>query len=162
MGGCCAAAIGMGCNYNNSDLYAASIGEITITNSDVTATGGRWAAAIGFPYSEQHLGAATYRAGKITITTADEATFVSKLKSGEAMPLGAPPQRIGKGAYAATTPTFLNTDGTGPWEAWSSTARPMRTDMNKITLDYNIRRTNRRTNNPLPLAMLREAFSFSG
>ena len=116
MGGCCAAAIGMGCNYNNSSLPAASIGEITITNSDVTATGGRWAAAIGFPFSEQHLGAATYRAGKITITTADEATFVSKLKSGEAMPLGAPPQRIGKGAYAATTPTFLNTDGTGPWE----------------------------------------------
>ena len=116
MGGCCAAAIGMGCNYNNSDLYAASIGEITITNSDVTATGGMWAAAIGFPFSEQHLGAATYRAGKITITTADEATFVSKLKSGEAMPLGAPPQLIGKGAYAATTPTFLNTDGTGPWE----------------------------------------------
>ena len=116
MGGCCAAAIGMGCNYNNSDLYAASIGEITITNSDVTATGGMWAAAIGFPFSEQHLGAATYRAGKITITTADEATFVSKLKSGEAMPLGSPPQRIGKGAYAATTPTFLNTDGTGPWE----------------------------------------------
>ena len=113
-GGNCAAGIGMGCNYWNSTT--GSIGKITITDSDVTATGGDYAAAIGFSLSELFSGIGdTYRAGRITITTEDEAGFLSKLKPGMAPDFSLTPQRIGKGAYNLT-PTFLNTDGTGPWE----------------------------------------------
>ena len=110
-GGDCAAGIGMGCNYWNSTT--GSIGKITITDSDVTATGGDYAAAIGFSMSEPAVGSGTYRVGRITITTNDEAGFLSKLTPG--MNYGTAPQRIGKGSYNIT-PTFLNTDGTGPWE----------------------------------------------
>ena len=110
-GGDCAAGIGMGCNYWNSTT--GSIGKITITDSDVTATGGDYAAAIGFSMSEPAVGSGTYRAGRITITTEDEVGFLSKLTPG--MNYGTAPQRIGKGSYNIT-PTFLNTDGTGPWE----------------------------------------------
>ena len=111
-GGDCAAGIGMGCNYLNSTT--GSIGKITITDSDVTASGGYGAAAIGFSLSELFSGSGdTYRAGRITITTEDEAGFLSKLTPG--MNYVTTPQRIGKGAYNLT-PTFLNTAGTGPWE----------------------------------------------
>ena len=110
-GGDCAAGIGMGCNYWNSTT--GSIGKITITDSDVTASGGYGAAAIGFSMSEPSSGSGTYRAGQITITTEDEAGFLSKLTPG--MNYVTTPQRIGKGSYNIT-PTFLNTDGTGPWE----------------------------------------------
>ena len=113
-GGDCAAGIGMGCNYLNSTT--GSIGKITITDSDVTASGGYGAAAIGFSLSELFSGSGdTYRAGRITITTEDEAGFLSKLKPGMAPGFSLTPQRIGKGAYNLT-PTFLNTAGTGPWE----------------------------------------------
>ena len=107
------AGIGMGCNYWNSNSPTASIGKITITDSDVTASGGYGAAAIGFSMSEPSSGSGTYRAGQITITTEDEAGFLSKLTPG--MNYVTTPQRIGKGSYNIT-PTFLNTDGTGPWE----------------------------------------------
>ena len=114
--GPCAAGIGMGCNYWNSNSPTASIGKITITDSDVTASGGYGAAAIGFSLSELFSGSGdTYRAGRITITTEDEAGFLSKLKPGMAPGFSLTPQRIGKGSYNYT-PTFLNTDGTGPWE----------------------------------------------
>ncbi|MBO8468045.1 MAG: fimbrillin family protein [Bacteroidetes bacterium] len=114
--GPCAAGIGMGCNYWNSNSPTASIGKITITDSDVTASGGYGAAAIGFSLSELFSGSGdTYRAGRITITTEDEAGFLSKLKPGMAPGFSLTPQRIGKGAYNFT-PTFLNTAGTGPWE----------------------------------------------
>ena len=103
----------MGCNYWNSNSPTASIGKITITDSDVTASGGYGAAAIGFSMSEPSSGSGTYRAGQITITTEDEAGFLSKLTPG--MNYVTTPQRIGKGSYNIT-PTFLNTDGTGPWE----------------------------------------------
>ena len=109
-GGDYAAGIGMGYNYLNVN---ASIGDISITNSDVTAKGGNSAAAIGFSMSEPSLGSGTYRAGQITITTKDEAGFLSKLTPG--VNYGTTPQRIGKGSYNIT-PTFLNTAGTGPWE----------------------------------------------
>ena len=112
-GGDCAAGIGMGCNYWNSNSPTASIGKITITDSDVTAKAGDFAAAIGFSMSEPAVGSGTYRAGQITITTEDEAGFLSKLTPG--MNYVTTPQRIGKGSYNVT-PTFLNTDGTGPWE----------------------------------------------
>ncbi|HIT47351.1 MAG TPA: fimbrillin family protein [Candidatus Cryptobacteroides merdipullorum] len=113
-GGDCAAGIGMGCNYWNSTT--GSIGKITITDSDVTASGGYGAAAIGFSLSELFSGSGdTYRAGRITITTEDEAGFLSKLKPGMAPGFSLTPQRIGKGAYNLT-PTFLNTAGTGLWE----------------------------------------------
>ena len=112
-GGDCAAGIGMGCNYWNSNSPTASIGKITITDSDVTASGGFGAAAIGFSMSEPGVGSGTYRAGQITITTEDELGFLSKLTPG--MNYVTTPQRIGKGSYNIT-PTFLNTDGTGPWE----------------------------------------------
>lgn len=111
-GGDCAAGIGMGCNYWNSTT--GSIGKITITDSDVTASGGYGAAAIGFSLSEAFSGSGnTYRAGQITITTEDESGFLSKLTPG--MNYVTTPQRIGKGSYNST-PTFLNTAGTGPWE----------------------------------------------
>ena len=111
-----AAGIGMGCNYWNSNSPTASIGKITITDSDVTASGGDCAAAIGFSMSESLSGNGdTYRAGRITITTEDEAGFLSKLKPGINHGFSLTPQRIGKGSYNYT-PTFLNTDGTGPWE----------------------------------------------
>lgn len=114
--GPCAAGIGMGCNYWNSNSPTASIGKITITDSDVTASGGDCAAAIGFSMSESLSGNGdTYRAGRITITTEDEAGFLSKLKPGINHGFSLTPQRIGKGSYNYT-PTFLNTDGTGPWE----------------------------------------------
>ena len=63
--------------------------------------------------SEPAVGSGTYRAGQITITTEDEAGFLSKLTPG--MNYVTTPQRIGKGSYNVT-PTFLNTAGTGPWE----------------------------------------------
>ena len=95
---------------------AAGIGKITITDSDVTASGGDCAAAIGFSMSESLSGNGdTYRAGRITITTEDEAGFLSKLKPGINHGFSLTPQRIGKGSYNYT-PTFLNTDGTGLWE----------------------------------------------
>ena len=112
-GGPCAAGIGMGCNFWNSNSPTGSIGKITITDSDVTASGGYGAAAIGFSMSEPSSGSGTYRAGRITITTEDESGFLSKLTPG--MNYVTTPQRIGKGSYNVT-PTFLNTDGTGPWE----------------------------------------------
>ena len=112
-GGDCAAGIGMGCNYWNSNSPTASIGKITITDSDVTASGGFGAAAIGFSISEPQSDSGTYRAGQITITTEDESGFLSKLTPG--MNYVTTPQRIGKGSYNIT-PTFLNTAGTGPWE----------------------------------------------
>ena len=116
-GGDYAAGIGMGCNYWNSNSPTASIGKITITDSDVTASGGDCAAAIGFSMSESLSGNGdTYRAGRITITTEDEAGFLSKLKPGINHGFSLTPQRIGKGSYNNYTPTFLNTDGTGPWE----------------------------------------------
>ena len=112
-----AAGIGMGCNYWNSNSPTASIGKITITDSDVTASGGDCAAAIGFSMSESLSGNGdTYRAGRITITTEDEAGFLSKLKPGINHGFSLTPQRIGKGAYDNSTTTFLNTAGTGPWE----------------------------------------------
>lgn len=115
--GPCAAGIGMGCNYWNSNSPTASIGKITITDSDVTASGGDCAAAIGFSMSESLSGNGdTYRAGRITITTEDEAGFLSKLKPGINHGFSLTPQRIGKGAYDNSTTTFLNTAGTGPWE----------------------------------------------
>ena len=115
-GGDYAAGIGMGCNQLNSESPAAGIGKITITDSDVTASGGDCAAAIGFSMSESLSGNGdTYRAGRITITTEDEAGFLSKLKPGINHGFSLTPQRIGKGSYNYT-PTFLNTDGTGPWE----------------------------------------------
>lgn len=96
---------------------AAGIGKITITDSDVTASGGDCAAAIGFSMSESLSGNGdTYRAGRITITTEDEAGFLSKLKPGINHGFSLTPQRIGKGAYDNSTTTFLNTAGTGPWE----------------------------------------------
>ena len=116
--GPCAAGIGMGCNYWNSNSPTASIGKITITDSDVTASGGDCAAAIGFSMSESLSGNGdTYRAGQISITTGNEDVFLSKLQSGgtDGVTTITPPQRIGKGSYNYT-PTFLNTDGTGPWE----------------------------------------------
>ena len=116
-GGDCAAGIGMGCNYWNSNSPTASIGKITITDSDVTASGGDCAAAIGFSMSESLSGNGdTYRAGRITITTEDEAGFLSKLKPGINHGFSLTQQRIGKGAYDNSTTTFLNTAGTGPWE----------------------------------------------
>ena len=116
-GGDYAAGIGMGCNQLNSESPAAGIGKITITDSDVTASGGDCAAAIGFSMSESLSGNGdTYRAGRITITTEDEAGFLSKLKPGINHGFSLTPQRIGKGAYDNSTTTFLNTAGTGPWE----------------------------------------------
>ena len=110
-GGDCAAGIGMGCNYLNSTT--GSIGKITITDSDVTASGGYGAAAIGFSLSELFSGSGdTYRAGRITITTEDEAGFLSKLKPGMAPGFSLTPQRIGKGAYNLT-PTFLKAPARG-------------------------------------------------
>ena len=82
----------------------------------MTASGGDCAAAIGFSMSESLSGNGdTYRAGRITITTEDEAGFLSKLKPGINHGFSLTPQRIGKGSYNSTT-TFLNTAGTGPWE----------------------------------------------
>lgn len=105
------AGIGMGCNYLNSTT--GSIGKITITDSDVTASGGYGAAAIGFSLSELFSGSGdTYRAGRITITTEDEAGFLSKLKPGMAPGFSLTPQRIGKGAYNLT-PTFLKAPARG-------------------------------------------------
>ena len=116
-GGDYAAGIGMGCNQLNSESPAAGIGKISITDSDITAIGGIYAAAIGFPISETISGKGTYRAGQISITTGNEDVFLSKLQSGgtDGVTTITPPQRIGKGSYNYT-PTFLNTDGTGPWE----------------------------------------------
>ena len=109
--GPCAAGIGMGCNYLNSTT--GSIGKITITDSDVTASGGDCAAAIGFSMSESLSGNGdTYRAGRITITTEDEAGFLSKLKPGINHGFSLTPQRIGKGAYNLT-PTFLKAPARG-------------------------------------------------
>ena len=116
-GGDYAAGIGMGCNQLNSESPAAGIGKISITDSDITAIGGIYAAAIGFSMSESLSGNGdTYRAGRITITTEDEAGFLSKLKPGINHGFSLTPQRIGKGAYDNSTTTFLNTAGTGPWE----------------------------------------------
>ena len=116
-GGDYAAGIGMGCNYLNSESPAAGIGKISITDSDITAIGGIYAAAIGFPISQTIAGKGTYRAGQISITTGNEDVFLSKLQPGgtDGDTTITPPQRIGKGSYKYT-PTFLNTDGTGPWE----------------------------------------------
>ena len=115
-GGYFAAGIGMGCNYQNSSSPTASIGNISISDSYVKASGGSGAAAIGFSMSETLLGGGNYRAGKITIKTADESGFLSGLTSG--MNPGTSytaPQRIGKGAYT-TTHSFQNTADSGPWE----------------------------------------------
>ena len=116
-GGDYAAGIGMGCNYLNSESPAAGIGKISITDSDITAIGGIYAAAIGFPISQTIAGKGTYRAGQISITTGNEDVFLSKLQPGgtDGDTTITPPQRIGKGSYNYT-PTFLNTDGTDPWE----------------------------------------------
>ena len=116
-GGDYAAGIGMGCNHLNSESPAAGIGKISITDSDITAIGGIYAAAIGFPISQTIAGKGTYRAGQISITTGNEVVFLSKLQPGgtDGDTTITPPQRIGKGSYNYT-PTFLNTDGTGPWE----------------------------------------------
>ena len=116
-GGDYAAGIGMGCNHLNSESPAAGIGKISITDSDITAIGGIYAAAIGFPISQTIAGKGTYRAGQISITTGNEDVFLSKLQPGgtDGDTTITPPQRIGKGSYKYT-PTFLNTDGTGPWE----------------------------------------------
>ena len=116
-GGDYAAGIGMGCNYLNSESPTAGIGKISITDSDITAIGGIYAAAIGFPISQTIAGKGTYRAGQISITTGNEDVFLSKLQPGgtDSDTTITPPQRIGKGSYNYT-PTFLNTDGTDPWE----------------------------------------------
>lgn len=63
-GGDFAAAIGMGCNSYDDNFPAASIGAITITNSDITARAGCRAAAIGFSICHTQGGAATYCSGK--------------------------------------------------------------------------------------------------
>lgn len=85
-------------------------GDITIEDAVIVATGGDCAAGIGMGCN--YLNSTTGSIGKITITTEDEAGFLSKLKPGMAPGFSLTPQRIGKGAYNLT-PTFLKAPARG-------------------------------------------------
>lgn len=109
-------AIGIG--YRNNETTG-TIGDITISNSTIRATGGAGASVIGFPYAYQAGVNYTFYAGKIQIQTSALNDFLYNLTLGEGVGSGTiiSAYKIGKWQYGTNrVPSFRNNSDTSDWE----------------------------------------------